>query len=128
GPAGVETARQAVLALIPANLAVEGLKRAVHRVRPDGDANPANASFPSSHVANACALAWVFSRRWPRGAMAFYLAAVLIAFSRMYLNRHFLSDVLCAAVIGVVSGWAAERWVAARGGREAEAEVGAGTK
>ncbi len=120
GAAGVETARQAVLALIPANLAVEGLKRAVHRTRPDGDTNPTNASFPSSHAANAFALAWVFSRRWRRGAPFFFLAAIVVGFSRMYLNRHFLSDVLCAAVIGVVSAWVAERWTAgAKAGRVA---------
>jgi len=109
GPAGAATARHAVIALIPANLVVEGLKRATLRTRPDGERSGSNSSFPSSHVANAFALAWVFSRRWRRAAPAFFVFAALVAFSRMYLNRHFASDVLCGAVIGVASGWAVER-------------------
>ena len=109
GPPGAATARYAILALIPTNLAVEGLKRVTHRSRPDGDRNPSNASFPSSHAANAFSIAWVFSRRWRSWTPAFILFAVTVGFSRIYLNRHFLSDVLCAAVIGVVSAWAVAR-------------------
>lgn len=111
GPAGAATARHAILALIPANLAVEGLKRATQRTRPDGERSSSNSSFPSSHVANAAALAWVFARRWRRAAPAFYLFAALVAFSRVYLNRHFVSDVLCGALIGVASGWLIERMI-----------------
>src|SRR5436309_5796961 len=86
GPAGAATARLAVVALIPTNLVVEVLKHTTHRIRPDGESNPSNASFPSSHAANAFALAAVFSRRWKRGAIFFYLFAAVVAFSRMYLN------------------------------------------
>ena len=111
GPAGAATARHAILALIPANLAVEGLKRATQRTRPDGERSSSNSSFPSSHVANAAALAWVFARRWRRAAPAFYLFAALVAFSRVYLNRHFVSDVLCGALIGFASGWLIERMI-----------------
>lgn len=111
GPAGAATARHAVLALIPANLAVEGLKRSTQRARPDGERSASNSSFPSSHVANAFALAWVFARRWRRSALAFFLFAALVAFSRVYLNRHFVSDVLCGALIGVASAWAVERLI-----------------
>lgn len=111
GPAGAATARHAILALIPANLAVEGLKRATQRTRPDGERSSSNSSFPSSHVANAAALAWVFARRWRRAAPIFILFAALVAFSRVYLNRHFVSDVLCGALIGVASGWLIERMI-----------------
>jgi undecaprenyl-diphosphatase len=116
GPAGAATARHAVLALIPTNLVVEGLKHATRRVRPDGESSPSNASFPSSHAANAFALAFVFARRWRKAAILFYLFAALVAFSRVYLNRHFVSDVLCAALIGVASAWAIERLLARRPG------------
>jgi len=112
GPEGAATARFAILALIPTNLAVEGLKRATRRVRPDGESSPGNGSFPSSHVANAFALAWVFSRRWRRGSIVFFAFAALVGFSRMYLNRHFLSDVLFGAMIGVGCAWAVERFLA----------------
>jgi membrane-associated phospholipid phosphatase len=105
GPAGIETARTALIALIPTNLVVEGLKRLTDRTRPDGEHRPSNASFPSSHVANAFALALVFARRWRRAAIPLLLAAALVGWSRMYLNRHFPSDVLGGAVVGVFSAW-----------------------
>jgi membrane-associated phospholipid phosphatase len=104
---GVPVARAALLALVPTNLAVEALKRASERPRPDGERNPANSSLPSSHAANAFALAAVFARRWPRAGSAFYLGAALIAFSRMYLNRHYPSDVLVGVALGLLCAWPA---------------------
>jgi undecaprenyl-diphosphatase len=99
-PAGVATARVALVSLAATNLVVEGLKAAVGRRRPDGKGSRWNSSFPSSHAANACALALVFAERWPRGAPAFWGAAALVAFSRVYLDRHYPSDVLVGALIG----------------------------
>lgn len=104
-PAGVAVARAGLLAVLPVNLAVEILKRGVHRVRPDGDRNPVNSSFPSSHAANAFALAVVFSRRWPKGSPWFGIGAAIIAFSRVYLNRHYFTDVLVGAVLGTLLAW-----------------------
>jgi membrane-associated phospholipid phosphatase len=105
GPAGAETARYAILVMIPTNLIVEGAKRATHRTRPDGESRPSNASFPSSHAANAFAIAWVLSWRWRRFAPYFFVFAAVVGFSRIYLNRHFLSDVLCGAIVGVTCAW-----------------------
>jgi len=117
GPLGPETARAALIALLPTNIVVETLKRSVNRTRPDGGHNPANASFPSSHAANGAALATVLGSRWKRIRPLFWLLAGLVAFSRIYLNRHFLSDVLVAVVIGVVCGWVATRKVSWAGSR-----------
>jgi undecaprenyl-diphosphatase len=118
--AGPATIKLALLALVPANLAVEGLKRAVNRGRPDGEHKRSNASFPSSHAANAAAIAWIFSRRWRRLAPLFWGLALTVAWSRIYLNRHYLSDVLAGIAIGAASGWLApriaERWSRARQG------------
>jgi undecaprenyl-diphosphatase len=105
GPAGVPTARAIVAVLVPVNVAVELTKLVTHRVRPDGSADPRNSSFPSSHAANAAALAFVLARRWRRGMPLFVLLAVVVAASRIYLNRHFLSDVVGAAIIGLVLAW-----------------------
>lgn len=115
GGAGPATARAAVAVLAPVNLAVEGLKWSVNRRRPDGDPRRANSSFPSSHAANAAALALVLGSRWRRLAIGFGLLAALVGFSRIYLNRHFLSDVLAGAAIGVGLGWLTLRWLRARG-------------
>jgi membrane-associated phospholipid phosphatase len=107
--AGPATVKLALLALVPANLAVEGLKRAVNRTRPDGEHKRSNASFPSSHAANAAAIAWILARRWRRLAPVFWALALTVAWSRVYLNRHYLSDVVAGIAIGAASGWLAPR-------------------
>ena len=114
GGGGWSTVRIAVAALAGTNLVVEGLKRAVGRARPDGERRRSNSSFPSSHAANAFALAWVLGARWRRAIPVFFALALLVAFSRMYLNRHFLSDVVVGALIGVVLSWVAARWLPLR--------------
>lgn len=120
GPSGVLTARLALLTAVPVNLTVEGLKRATYRARPDGEHKRSNASFPSSHAANAFALAAVFASRRPRWALVFYLLAAAVGFSRIYLDRHFLSDVLVGAIIGLLGAALVTRWMAARAARHAE--------
>jgi undecaprenyl-diphosphatase len=115
GPLGVATARTAVMVLVPTNVAVEGLKRAVNRRRPEGDHQRSNSSFPSSHAANAFALAAVFARRWRPAAPAFWTLAAAVAWSRLYLNRHFLSDIVCGAMVGVAVAWWICSWIEGRG-------------
>jgi membrane-associated phospholipid phosphatase len=117
--AGPATAGKALVALVPTNLMVEGLKRATFRARPDGEHKRSNASFPSSHAANAFALAAVFAGRWRRWAPAFFLFATGVAASRMVLNRHYLTDVVVGAAIGLLSAWLAARLAAAHAARRA---------
>ncbi len=114
GPAGPAVARQALYAAVGANLVVEAIKRSVGRPRPDGERKRSNSSFPSGHAATSVAVAMIFARAWPRLAAVFWALAVWVGLSRMYLNRHFLSDVLVAAAIGVVVGWAVLRWTRPR--------------
>jgi len=111
GPAGPAIARHAIYALLPANLVVEVTKRAVDRQRPEGTHKRSNASFPSSHAANAAALAWVLGWHWRRAAPFLGALALAVAGSRIYLNRHFLSDVLVGVIIGVACGWLVTRTV-----------------
>lgn len=115
GPAGPATARAALAALVPVNIVVEGLKLSVNRARPDGDQRRVNSSFPSSHAANAATLALVLGLRWPRLAPAFWLLVAVVSFSRMYLNRHFLSDVLFGIALGVGLGLLTLDWLQRRG-------------
>ncbi len=110
GPVGPTVVREAVLVLGPVNLVVEGLKRAVDRPRPDGSHDRNNASFPSSHAANAVALAYLVTRRWPRSGWVAFPLAALVAFSRMWLGRHYLSDVLVGVVIGFAGAYAGTGW------------------
>ncbi len=122
GPAGRAFALEAGVALAPVNLVVEGLKYAVDRHRPSGRHARSNAAFPSSHAANAFAFAVVIARRWRRWGVAlpaFALAAV-VGYSRLYLDRHWLSDVVAGAVLGAAIAWwtvgAWRRWLARRRG------------
>jgi membrane-associated phospholipid phosphatase len=124
GASGPATARECLLALLPATLTVEGLKRLTDRTRPDGETKSSNSSFPSSHAAGAFALATVFTRRWKRLWPLWFLAAALVAVSRVYLNRHFLSDVVVGAMIGFGWAWALARWVFDRSWKRAPANGG----
>jgi len=104
-----------VLALLAVGLlVVEGLKLVVSRERPGGFLGhpTASGSFPSGHVANAAlclasALALVQrpkGRRDPlRAAMmgAGSLFVVAVAFTRVYLSLHWLSDVTGSMLLGL---------------------------
>lgn len=109
GVAGRAFVGELALALVPVNLAVEGLKYGVGRVRPDGDAHRRNSSFPTSHAANAftvAAVAWRRDRRW---GMALWPLAALVGYSRMLLDRHWASDVLGAGLLALGGAWCAAR-------------------
>jgi len=108
--AGPATARLALTSLVATNLVVEGVKRSVDRSRPHGEHHRSNASFPSGHAASAFALAVVFSRRWKRAGVVFWLLAILVAFSRLYLDRHYLSDVVVAVLVGISCAYPMCRW------------------
>lgn len=121
GPVARAVVGETAIALLPVNLAVEGLKWTVWRTRPDGDRNRRNSSFPSSHAANAFTVAAVVARRWRRAAVPVWLAAFLVGYSRMLLDRHWASDILGALVLALLGAWFAGWFVgfvgAARRGR-----------
>lgn len=117
GPAGPATARELLAAIAGTNLAVEGLKRLTFRERPDGEHKRSNAAFPSSHAANAFVVAAGLSRRFRRVAIPLWLGALFVAASRVYLDRHWLSDVVVGAAIGVAFAFATHAWFERRRAR-----------
>jgi membrane-associated phospholipid phosphatase len=88
--------------LIVTELYTMGLKYAAQRTRPDGSDH---LSFPSGHTSAAFTLATVAGRHygWKVGVPA-YLLASGIGLSRIETNKHYLSDVLAGAAIGVIVG------------------------
>ncbi len=70
-------------------------------------------SFPSSHATRGLAMAVVLTAWRPVVGWAALPAALLIAWSRLPLRKHYPSDVLVGAVLGAVCGAAAVTLVAA---------------
>ena len=79
----------------------QAIKLAVDRQRPDGR----RYSFPSGHVSSSMATAAVLQRHfgWRLGIPAYALAG-MVGGSRLQLNRHYLSDEIFGAAIGLVAG------------------------
>ncbi|MEZ5283865.1 MAG: phosphatase PAP2 family protein [Vicinamibacterales bacterium] len=78
-------------------LLTHGIKLSVRRTRPDGS----SFSFPSGHTSSTFATAAVL-RAWMVKRAACVTSAM--GGSRVQENRHYVSDVLFGAAIGIVSG------------------------
>ena len=78
---------------------VQALKFSVQRTRPD---ESDDLSFPSGHSASAFATAAVLRRHfgWKVGVPA-YVIAGYVATARVHDNRHYLSDVVFGAAMGI---------------------------
>lgn len=57
-------------------------------------------SFPSGHATIAWALATVLAHKEPKYKLFFFILAVLISFSRIYIGKHYPLDVLAGGVLG----------------------------
>jgi undecaprenyl-diphosphatase len=109
-----------LMALTIAGLAVQTIKHLVGRPRPDlADQGIMNwgpslksgyDSFPSGHAISAFAMAAVMTAVYPSGRWVWYSLAVLVAFTRVYINAHFPSDVLAGAVLGLLIGLWVSKW------------------
>jgi len=95
----VETGARGLLGLTGAALATDALRGIFQRTRPDGGPY----SFPSAHAACAFAAAVVLAQRFPRLKYVFYVGAAGVATARVVWAKHFPSDVLAGAALGMVS-------------------------
>lgn len=83
---------------------VNGLKYTVGRPRPDGSRNN---SFPSGHTATAFTTATLLHKEYgwrnPWFSIGGYTAAAVTGFSRLMNNKHWMTDVMAGAAIGIGS-------------------------
>jgi undecaprenyl-diphosphatase len=87
------------------------LKHLVGRPRPDAGAmsmlpigpsyTPNFDSFPSGHATSVFAVACAFGYFYPRLRWPLFLLAACISLGRLYLDRHYVSDILAGALIGI---------------------------
>ena len=100
-----------LVAMAIAGLAGSVIKRTIPRARPSVKSelrwggprlSTKYHAFPSGHVGASTAFfgVLIFARR--RIGLACLPIPILIGLSRMYLGAHYLSDVVCAAVLGIV--------------------------
>lgn len=89
-----------------------GLKHMMKRPRPELSIpaaivvfdNAHSYSFPSGHATIAFAAAYILGRQHKKLKWFYYLLAVLISYSRIYLGKHYPGDVLFGAVLGLLIG------------------------
>ena len=85
-------------------IAVNGVKYSVGRLRPDGSRHN---SFPSGHTATAFMTATMLHKEYgwrsPWFSIGGYSAAALTGVSRIMNNRHWMTDVMAGAAIGIGS-------------------------
>jgi len=110
-----------LIALAIAGLAGTLIKRTIPRARPSVKSelrwggprfSTKYHAFPSGHVLASTAFfgVLIFARR--RVGLACLAIPILIGLSRMYLGAHYLSDVICAAVLGISCAFLVWRFIA----------------
>jgi undecaprenyl-diphosphatase len=68
-------------------------------------AKPRDFSFPSGHTGASFAVASALFFKKSKLYIPTGILAILIAFSRLYLYVHYPSDVICGAILGILSGF-----------------------
>lgn len=100
-----------LMAMALAGVAGDVVKRTIPRARPSVHTDTRWGgprfstkfhSFPSGHVGASTAFFGVLIIARRRVGLACLPIPILIGFSRMYIGAHYLSDVVCAGVLGIL--------------------------
>ena len=105
-------ARLGALAFVGAGLLEFAVKHLVSRPRPDAGASslsflgpaflPDADSFPSGHATSVFAVATAFASYYRGLGPLLYALAAAVSAGRVYLARHYVSDIVAGAAIGTV--------------------------
>ena len=94
------------------------LKNAIGRVRPFIEYDltviikrPESYSFPSGHTAMSFAVAGVFLFTGHRYRKVFLAFAAYVSISRVYLNVHYMTDILGGMLLGLMVSYITVRWI-----------------
>jgi len=60
-------------------------------------------SFPSGHSATALSVAMLLATLYPRWRVVSIFTGFLVAFSRIFLAQHFISDVIAGSFLGIAT-------------------------
>ncbi len=110
-----EAGRKSIYAIAIAGILVQTVKHLIGRPRPrvmdmvglslGPSFENGFDSFPSGHATSAFALAATLTAFYPKMRYPLYAYSILVSFSRIYLNAHFISDVFAGIVLGLWIGW-----------------------
>ncbi|MEM2131431.1 MAG: phosphatase PAP2 family protein [Candidatus Woesearchaeota archaeon] len=64
-----------------------------------------NYGFPSSHAAMAFSVVPILDKEFKKLKLFWFLFAIMVCISRIYLNQHYLSDVVAGSFLGYLSGY-----------------------
>ncbi len=98
-----ETGKLLFSAYTGAGVITYGMKRLIGRKRPL-DVTLGNPALPSGHASIVFSVATILGYKYPKLRIPLYIGAGLVSFSRIYLGRHYTSDVVTGAAIGTTMG------------------------
>lgn len=94
------------------------IKPLAHRPRPFSEMKdilllvkaPKDFSFPSGHTSASFTMVYIIYKNLRKYFIPTLIIALLISFSRLYLSVHYPSDVIAGLILGLFSGFLAQKF------------------